>query len=1372
MARICTLIILSLLGSTIITTAQHKKAKKKIAAIERKYINTDKYSKAISKTKKLDKKLTKKGQKSGLEYPLFALYNKAYQANGNAKKANEYLLQADSVFAQYYNDSTEWSEVLNHARLLTDNARFFNAANWLERSTTADPTYLVFKHRVYINQGEMVKAEALEQSINDSIYAHLHHLRALSKKERKDFWNYASRFYLQKGQRLLEQGNEDSASSVFMLNRKAIASHVKEKAEIVALYYYYQGKCMLEAGDVKRAEQYFDNSLKTYLKDHEVVSQQGIEILTACLQTYYILGKDRKLNETIKTHFFGLEYYRKQKTSLNIIPLLIAELERKVGNGDFREADKIAQSLLVLGKNFENVAQPQVLKLFNSLYAFFISRDNFADAEVCQKMISPMASVIYGTQSPANFLQELQVAQFRINYQFDKEALTVFNDAKTWNGYRENYTKRHNQYMPFLNAKAQAFALGDQLSLQIAALEEAVNTSQELYGQTAPWAKQLVILSEAELNRGNFAPVPTYLNQAMPVLEKKEGRSSLSFLTASRILAEYYENTGKLDEARGIYRRTFRRLNRLSRRSGVNSFSQPEKMAQVYLLTGDYVTAQKQLDQAVEQKTALYGERAKIVLIEPLVLLAKLNFFKGNYIAAQQNAQKAIDLGKELGIESSLKIQQANKLQADVDYAIGDYKMAKIRLEKILAIQEKTLGAENPMVASTLLKLSLASFYSEGNIQANKERVDRAAGIFNSSLGNNSLQLADAMVYQAMFRMELDQIDSALNCLSLAKEIYNGQLKSGNMEEARILRLEGDAFLRRNDFVTAENKYKQSSEVYQKLFGKSHPEYLKTQSKIARLKTKQGIYGQALAITQTLTNNYQVFVEDVFPFLSEREKAKYWNQLKQDFDLYYALVGEVSPNDQKALRKVLNSRIKTKALLLRSSVQFQRDVRTANNEDITAIFEKWVVVKRQLAASYGLSASELAEAGIDVVKLQSDADYMEKSLRRKLYGNSDAKNTDNVPAIFAKLGKNKLLVETIRYTSLAKPDQAEYGFIVADPSSKKLSFVIAKNGTELEQGFYKYYKNAVKLSALDKYSYGNFWEDLDEKIPDGKDIYFSPDGVYSLMNPETFQDADGKYVLEKNNLVILNNPGDLLNKGNASKPNISTAELIGNPKFYNTLPKGKAFVKDLPGTGIEVNEIGGMMTAKGITTSILTDNFAREDSVKKMVHPGVLHFATHGYFDDNDEAVVSSGSLAEEETGMHPLLQSGLLLANAGSAIDNENGNKYAKEGIFTAFEAKDLDLSSTDLVVLSACETGLGKVSVGEGVFGLQRAFLDAGSNSIMMSLFKVNDQATKELMERFYKNWLESGNKHTALASAKKEMKEKYKDTVLWGSFILIGN
>lgn len=1366
---------LLILGSFLVLTndpvsAQNGRVEKKVVKIDRKLLHADKYRKAIKKGKAIDRKISKAGETPEESYAVNVLLNKAYLLNGNPVKAAEYLDKATLDLGSITVDSMNSSVLFNPGALYIANGRYSLASEYLTGKTSfGDKVRL---HHSLVKQGELLKAQELEIAIQNSIAEENAAADKLRKKQKMLFYADLYQYYIQIGERMQMRGQYDSALAFLQTNRREMSKLDLKRKDTKAEYNFALGRIYLDNGEYEQAEKYLDIALEKQLKEHKTHNPRTIEILAACLESYYLLDKDRKLLIETRRNYSDLDYYRRQRNSLNTVPLLLAEMERKVTEGNFREADRTADALLKLGKNYEAYPCPATFNMYSKLYSYYITRDNYDNAQQCLAVLDHAGTVMYGSESPMYALLELQLDQFRINYEFDRSVLPNMVGPKYWGKYADNFGPRHYKYLSFLNSKASAYALGDQLSEQTATLEDAVRTAEDNYGQNASWARQLVVLAEAELNKGNFAVVPGYLNRAMPILEQKEGKNSLSYLTASRVMAEYYENTGKLDEARDIYRKTFKRLDRLSRRAGVNSFSQPEKMAQVFLLTGDYNTAEKQLDQAIEQKTKTYGAKTKIVLIEPYVLSAKLNYFKGNYIAAQENAQKAIDIGKELNMENSLKIQQAFKILADVDYAIGDYRAAERRLEKIVATQEKSLGHDNPLVAASLLKLSLASYYSHGNAQLNKARVDDAAGILYNSLGSSSLQLADAQVYQGMFCMELQQYDSALNALQQAQQIYNSQLKPGSRESARVICLTGDVYKRQGKFQEAETNYKQAAESYKKLLGKGHPDYLKTQSKLARVKCDQGQYTQAFVISQTLTDNYQKFVDQVFPYLSEREKTKYWQQLKEDFDLYYALAFEIAPGDQKVLKKVMNSRINTKALLLRSSVKFQKDVRTANVESVSALFDKWLSERRQLAASFGMSPEELAEAGVDPIELEAAVNYDEKQLRRKLYGKNDISGVDKASAIFSRLGKDKVLVETVRYNSLRDPNKAEYAFIVADPATKKFGLTVIKNGDEIESGYYKYYKNAIRLSAMDKYSYQNYWMAVDSKITDGKQIYFSPDGVFGLMNPETFVDETGKYVLEKNPVVVLNNPGDLFTISTGGFPSTIQAELVGDPTFYPTTPSRKRAVKDLPATGEEIGSINSILQSKGATTEVMTRELASEDSVKHIVRPGVLHFATHGYFEDPGASAVTTGGLSEEETGKHPLLQSGLLLANSGPLLEKETDNIYAKDGILTAFEAKDLDLSNTELVVLSACETGVGRVSVGEGVIGLQRAFLDAGSNSVMMSLFKVNDQATKELMECFYRNWIESGNKQAALVKAKMEIKEKYHDPILWGSFILIGN
>jgi CHAT domain-containing protein len=207
----------------------------------------------------------------------------------------------------------------------------------------------------------------------------------------------------------------------------------------------------------------------------------------------------------------------------------------------------------------------------------------------------------------------------------------------------------------------------------------------------------------------------------------------------------------------------------------------------------------------------------------------------------------------------------------------------------------------------------------------------------------------------------------------------------------------------------------------------------------------------------------------------------------------------------------------------------------------------------------------------------------------------------------------------------------------------------------------------------------------------------------------------------------------------------------------------------LPGTNKEVDEIQNILKAASWSVSTHKMSDATEESIKQIHNPKILHVATHGFF-MNDVDLLDSD---DDETGKflkNPLLRSGLLLAGAGVKEDDKDAT-VVDDGILTAYEAMNLTLDNTDLIVMSACETGLGEIRNGEGVYGLQRSFLVAGASAVMMSLWQVDDTATQELMVKFYSNWMSGDHKMDAFRKAQLSMKEKYKSPFYWGAFIMVG-
>jgi CHAT domain-containing protein len=247
--------------------------------------------------------------------------------------------------------------------------------------------------------------------------------------------------------------------------------------------------------------------------------------------------------------------------------------------------------------------------------------------------------------------------------------------------------------------------------------------------------------------------------------------------------------------------------------------------------------------------------------------------------------------------------------------------------------------------------------------------------------------------------------------------------------------------------------------------------------------------------------------------------------------------------------------------------------------------------------------------------------------------------------------------------------------------------------------------------------------------------------------------------------------------------------MIGNPDFGGTPVQAivkaddadrlnRAFdpenVTDLPGTKEEINGLSEMLTQAKIKNNLFSQAEASEGTIRKLQSPQVLHLATHGFFLKNITTEGDDYSIMgfdKKKLIDNPMLRSGLLLAGCRNGMKNRNENSDAlTDGILTAYEVTNLDLYSTQLVVMSACETGLGKIMNGEGVIGLPRAFLSAGAEGVLMSLWKVDDEATQEIMLEFYKKWIALGNKEMAWRSAQQSLRLKYPSPYYWGAFVMM--
>jgi CHAT domain-containing protein len=296
-----------------------------------------------------------------------------------------------------------------------------------------------------------------------------------------------------------------------------------------------------------------------------------------------------------------------------------------------------------------------------------------------------------------------------------------------------------------------------------------------------------------------------------------------------------------------------------------------------------------------------------------------------------------------------------------------------------------------------------------------------------------------------------------------------------------------------------------------------------------------------------------------------------------------------------------------------------------------------------------------------------------------------------------------------------------------------------------------------------------------------------------------YHSETGKYLFEEKEIHLVNSGRSFVDQkiyGNRSYTD-KTAFIMGAPNFdysyvadstllednvsftYQTMRdlslEGNRRVAPLPATHSEVEGINQTLTSTAWHTNLFTGNDALEKNLKQMESPRILHIATHGYFledvkPENDNGMRMMG-MDVQRVAENPLLRSGLLLAGCNNTLADNTPLTGSENGILTAYEARLLDLSNTELVVLSACETGKGEIQNGEGVQGLRKAITDAGAEHILMSLWKVDDKVTSEYMQTFYGHYAHGKSIRESYNLTRNEIKQKYPQPYYWGAFVLVG-
>ena len=1065
------------------------------------------------------------------------------------------------------------------------------------------------------------------------------------------------------------------------------------------------------------------------------------------------------------------------KTSLHKLNLKAVEFNAKLSRDKTKDLENQAHAVLASQSLPQN--HKTRIRILNFLYDIALAEKRYLNAETYLNEIAEAEKNLCGENSPKYHLARLKLANFYLDYTNKIDQAGKIYEESYFKVVESEIGVQHNELLPILNHIAQWYEFTDRFtdaSKTLRAAEDALRLKYD--NKDILYAMELDHISTLQLKLGEYDKAEANLKQALKITDDKDNKIFIEWKTTYTGLletqAKLFAIKGMFDEAQDNLSESAKLIEKSTRGSQNESQTTNEELAPLYIMLGRYSDADNLLTEQIPQYERLYGLES-LRLIEPLVNRARIFLARADYPEAERSALRANRIAIKTYGEVSTKTAPTQKMLSDIYAVLGDYDKSEDQIRKALASQEKQFGRNHIEVAKSLSQLALIKFHKGDNKKGVEKLMLEAREIMADKLGKDNPQYAEILKNVAVLYISEKRFDIAFNALTVAEGIWKTKTgRKNNINLASIYTLTGDVYYQAKNYKKAEEFLNQAKSLYEGHFSQKHPEYVKVLSKLSKVYYMQKDYKKSKKFIEESLVNYESFIQQFFPALSESEKAKYWNTIKSDFEFYNTLALSNLDDFKDLTGKVYNYQLLTKALLLSSSIKIRERIMNSTDEELKGQYNNWVQKKEVLTLALSMSPAQLQESQIDPAKLQQEVEALEKdlSLKSELFGQSFESKRITYEDVKKALKPNEVAIEMVRfrYFNHTLTDSVIYAAIYIRPDLARPKVIMLQDGKKLETRYFKYYRNCITGKIEDQFSYGVFWKPMQDVLGQAATVYLSADGIYNQINLESIPTPDGKYIIDNSNIILVSNTKDLYLNKIKSRQSLTenTASLVGNPTFYSSLAESRN-ITALPGTEREVSQVQFMLQQKGWKTSNYVEDFASEEKIKELNNQKIVHIATHGFYRTSDQLDESEDN--EAALTRNPLLRTGLLLKGAGDLLDKTKFNYNIENGILTAYEAMSLNLDKTDFVVLSACETGLGDLEAGEGVYGLQRAFLVAGAKVLIMSMFKVDDEATQKLMLKFYQKWLNSQNMRISFIEAKKELRLEYPEPIYWGAFMMIG-
>ena len=943
--------------------------------------------------------------------------------------------------------------------------------------------------------------------------------------------------------------------------------------------------------------------------------------------------------------------------------------------------------------------------------------------------------------------------------------------------------------------------------------QRALANQEKSFGPEHPGvATSLNNLAILYRKMGDYAKAEPLLQRALAIREKSLGPEHPDVATSLNSLANLYGDLGEYAKAEPLYQRALAIKEKSLGPEHLDVAAFLNNLALLYTDLGDYAKAEPLDRRALAIREKSLGPEHPDVATS-LNSLANLYENLGEYAKAEPLFQRALAIReKSLGPEHPDVAASLNNLALLYD-DLGDYAKAETLHQRALAIREKSLGPEHLNVAASLNNLA-DLYHGKGDYAKAEAFYLRALAVSEKALGLDHPTVAIFLNNLAGFYRDRGDYLKAEPLYQRSLAICEKALGPEHPFVSTFIG--GLAFLhqRKGEYAKAEPLFRRGLAILENAAGPEHPRIADFLDQMAVLYAAKGDFAQAVTVQARANSVGEGNLARHLARGSERQKLAYLAIFSKQTDFTLSLHSRALPHDPQALDLAFTTLLRRKGRGLDVMADTIGALRRRAAPEDQALFDQLAEARSQLAVfmlkDSGTDVPETYKARLE--SLEDRVEELESALSARRPDFHAQAQPVTLAAVQSALPAGSALVEFAVYTP-------------QDPRNDKnklppryLAYLLTSQGqpkwTDLGEAApidraITSWRQALRDPR--RADVKRLSREVDEKVmrpvlalaQSGfgapRRLLIAPDGRLNLVPFAALVDRQGRYLVEDYSISYLMSGRDLL-RSPVLGPNNQDTVIVADPDYgaaENTiasrrrdvgLPTGlpqsagsksnlsQVYFPPLEGTAGEARALKTILPQ----ATVFTGGQATEAALKQLHSPGILHVATHGFFlRDQEIRLVGARDLGagtvqsvdpSNQPVENPLLRSGLALAGVNLRLGRAD---QGDDGVLTALEAAGLDLWGTKLVVLSACDTGVGEVRNGEGVFGLRRALSLAGSETQVMSLWPVSDLGARDFMTEYYKGLRRGEGRGDGLRRVQLEMLKGKgrRHPFYWASFIQSG-